>query len=105
MKKFGQPNLAIAQNIEQIPTPIGQPCEWCKEKFLAGEDGLAIPVVGDKGDGHYYHVNCFLRGIVGSVGHQEGSCSCYGGTKEDPPGLTKRQAADAAVELFRRNTA
>jgi hypothetical protein len=33
---------------------------------------------------------------LGSVGHQKGTCSCHGGTEEDPPEMTKRQAAVAA---------
>jgi hypothetical protein len=41
--------------------------------------------------------------IIGSVGYQNHTCSCYGGNQEDPEGMTVRKAAKAAAELFRRN--
>lgn len=43
------------------------------------------------------HLECWVRAGVGSVGHLRGRCSCYGGTEEDPDGLTLREAARAAV--------
>lgn len=50
------------------------------------------------------HRECFLRGIFGSVGHQRGLCTCNGGpgTMDDPPGMTAREAARAAVKEFER---
>jgi hypothetical protein len=50
------------------------------------------------------HRECEGRMVFGSVGHQLGRCSCRGcdGTMEDPPGMTKREAARAAVDLARR---
>jgi len=55
-------------------------------------------------DGLATHRNCFLRQVVGSVAHQMQTCSCYvkGSTLGDPPGMTKRQAADAAVGMWER---
>jgi hypothetical protein len=48
------------------------------------------------------HRECMLRQIVGSVGHQLGTCSCHGGEGPcDPPGMTVREAARAAADLFR----
>ena len=49
-----------------------------------------------------FHLNCFLRGIIGSVAHIEKRCSCFvpGSDEADPPGMTKRQAAEAAVKLY-----
>jgi hypothetical protein len=49
------------------------------------------------GDGRIHH-ECLIRAVVGSVGHQLRRCSCYGGDEEDPPGLTKREAARLAAE-------
>lgn len=54
------------------------------------------------------HRNCHMRSIIGSVGHQMRMCTCYvkqGEAIDDPPGMTKRQAADAAVALFKRRNA
>jgi hypothetical protein len=69
-------------------------CLNCEEPVLPGEQ-----------DPHFHsqpmHKECGIRGVVGSVGHLQKKCSCYGGTEEDPPGMTKRQAAQAAAALFR----
>jgi hypothetical protein len=51
-------------------------------------------------NGPVVHAECDLRAIAGSVGHQLGRCSCFGGDEEDPPGMTKREAARAAAALF-----
>jgi hypothetical protein len=47
-----------------------------------------------------YHRECHLRQVTGSVGHQLRQCSCYGGDREDPPELSVRDAARAAVALW-----
>jgi hypothetical protein len=53
-------------------------------------------------NGPLAHLNCFMRQTIGSVAHQLKQCRCYvpGSTEEDPPGMTKRQAADAAVAVY-----
>lgn len=43
------------------------------------------------------HQECLMRAVLGSLGHQRMRCSCFGGTEEDPPHMTKREAALAAV--------
>lgn len=43
------------------------------------------------------HFACQVRMIAGSLAHQQGRCSCYGGVDEDPPGLTLRQGALVAL--------
>lgn len=50
------------------------------------------------------HGECFLRAfIVGPVAHVLGQCACYGGHQQgDPEGMTKREAAVAAVEAKRQ---
>lgn len=68
-------------------------CLGCDELILPG-DRLA-PSFGQP-----LHFECGLRSIIGSVGHQKKNCSCYGGTEEDPPGMTRREAAKAAMEYF-----
>ena len=101
MKKFGGVNLAITETSQRVPVPIGKFCSYCEEPFLAEDAGIMLPHHGKKVVDHPYHQNCFLRTVLGSVGHQQGDCSCHGGTDEDPLNLTKRQAADAAVHHFR----
>jgi|SRR5215831_7111760 len=87
------PNIAA---LEQVPTPIGKPCLYCHELIVAADQGIMMPVfdVGERP----VHVECLIRMTVGSVGHQRGTCSCHGGTEEDPPGLTRREAARAAMD-------
>jgi hypothetical protein len=64
-------------------------CSYCEQEMDPRD--RAPEVVND--DMHYY---CLTRSVVGSVGHQFGRCSCNGGTFEDPPRLTRQQAAIAA---------
>lgn len=47
-----------------------------------------------------WHWECAARMVVGSVGHQKRKCGCYGGAEDDPPNMTKRQAAGAALRYF-----
>jgi hypothetical protein len=68
-------------------------CPWCEEPILDGET-LAPNYVQPT------HYECGLRGALGSVGHQRKRCSCYGGDEEDPPNMTRRQAAVAAALFF-----
>lgn len=79
-------------------------CIWCDEPVAPGEhrdfygvlDGRTVKQVAS-------HWECGARSIIGSVGHQQGLCSCDGGpgTLDDPPGMTKRQAAQAAFAYFK----
>lgn len=48
------------------------------------------------------HLSCAIRMAVGSVGHQLGLCRCPGrpGVLQDPPGLSRHEAARMAKELF-----
>jgi len=43
-----------------------------------------------------------LRLVIGSVAHLERRCCCYvpGSTEDDPPHMTPRQAARAALVLY-----
>ncbi len=72
-------------------------CLHCQEPLIEG-DSIAAFNNGEDA----MHRNCMLRGVIGSVAHQERRCSCYlpGSTAGDPPGMTLRQAADAAVSLW-----
>jgi hypothetical protein len=48
------------------------------------------------------HHECALRQVLGSVAHLEKRCSCYveGASEGDPEGMTRREAARAAVRLW-----
>jgi hypothetical protein len=50
----------------------------------------------------YLHRECAFRAVAGSVAHLQKRCSCYvpGSMESDPPGMTPRQAALAALKLW-----
>jgi hypothetical protein len=71
-------------------------CAYCEEEIMPGDllSDMMQPT----------HANCALRMVIGSVAHVEKRCSCYitAAHETDPPGMTKREAADAAAEAFRK---
>ena len=71
-------------------------CVFCGELVRSGE--AARTLVNDRN----VHHECALRQVIGSVAHLEQRCSCYvpGATCGDPPGMTRRQAANAAGRLW-----
>ena len=87
---------------DRCATPIGQSCLFCEESISSEDCGLTMPFASaeEEIDIKPIHTECLLRQTIGSVGHQRKTCSCFGGTEEDPPGLTKRQAALAAVREY-----
>jgi hypothetical protein len=79
-------------------------CHHCKEPILVTESGVVMSLLSlDGAELIAQHRECHLRQVFGSVGHQLGKCSCRGGSEDDPPGLTTRDAALAAVNLFYSN--
>jgi hypothetical protein len=78
----------------QVAPPIGQACLLCGEAIAEGDIGTI------DGADQVTHYECRMRGVIGSVGHQLRRCSCFGGTEEDPPGMSRRQAAQAACALW-----
>lgn len=99
MKWFGESwGAPVCEGCPQTSTPVGEVCNWCKEPIIDGETGVIYS------NGPAAHLNCFLRGIFGSVAHIEGRCSCVvpHGCANDPEGMTKRQGADAAVAAYYR---
>lgn len=96
-KSWGAPACDPEYHIE---TPAGAVCYQCDEGIEPDDTGVIL------GPAAACHLNCFLRTVFGSVDHQLGRCSCRGLEGDgDPPGLTRRQAADAAVDLFYRRNA
>ena len=82
----------------RVPAPVGVPCGYCEEAVTAEDRGCTIP---DADGGELpYHFECHIRLAIGSVAHQRGQCSCSGGRDHDPPGLTRRQAARAALDYW-----
>jgi hypothetical protein len=101
MHEFG-PKKWLRDSEGVVATPVGVPCQRCEEPIEVGDFGLVMPHVEAAGTARMapHHRECFLRSVFGSVGHQRKKCSCFGGTEEDPPEMTKREAAIAAVSEF-----
>lgn len=70
-------------------------CPRCEEPVLPGQAHPHLLYMQN------FHHECSARNVLGSVGHILGQCSCYGGTWEDPPLMTRRGAAQMALELTR----
>src|SRR3982751_214867 len=87
-----------ARLLDHVPTPVGEPCAWCAELVEAGNEGWGQSPIGP-----WFHEECFTRMILGSLGHQLQVCPCYGGDYEDPPALSTREAAKAALEQAQAN--
>ena len=100
MNLFGEPWNEMTKALEQVQIPIGEKCAWCDEEFIENDQGLEIPHLGEVIEFRSFHKNCFLREIVGSLGHQQKKCSCHGGDTEDPPEMSIREAANAAVDFW-----
>lgn len=77
-------------------TPV---CAHCGEAILATDECMPF-----NGGLVLMYRCCGLRGILGSLAHLQGRCSCYvpGSTAADPEGMTLRQAAEAAVAEWKR---
>lgn len=89
-----------------VATPVGELCLHCGEPIAIEDSGVIMPFLDSTGPRQAAeHRECLLRQVFGSVGHQRGLCSCNGGpgTMDDPPGMTNREAARAAVEEWERN--
>jgi len=99
MKWFGDAYGAeYEDDTPHTPTPVGAICPRCDEAIGPRDSGLTMMWNGEEKPLHY---ECHLRGIIGGVNHLRKNCTCCGGTEPpDPPELTKRQAARAAVSTW-----
>jgi len=85
----------------QIAVPVGETCLWCEEPIAAEDSGVRMPYLSDGPPrAVYQHVECFVRSLLGSVGHQLQLCPCFGGDETcEPETMTRRESARAACEL------
>jgi hypothetical protein len=86
-------------HLEIVAPPTEELCCWCEESFLEGEVGFVMDqITHDEAKDSFWHRECLIRNVMGSVAHQRKECSCFGGEGEDDSSLTKREAAKAAYE-------
>lgn len=105
MKYFGPPKFRKDWET-QIPTPVGQECQWCDVAIQESDCGTMQAVVKEV-NGELVtqmlplHHECGIRSVIGSVSHQKKLCSCFGGTQPDTEdGMTRHEAAIAAARYF-----
>jgi hypothetical protein len=74
-------------------------CIYCDEPILAEDSVYTMADPNQKA-----HRECIFRMVSGSVAHIEGRCRCADPASDctDPPGMTKREAAKAAQQTWRR---
>lgn len=100
---FGpEPFSRACHDLGRVAVPVDETCLWCKEKIEATDCGYIMEYVGDEITFAPEHVECMMRSVLGSVAHIEKRCSCYvpGSTCNDPPDMSLREAAKAAVRRF-----
>lgn len=80
-------------------------CLHCGEGVLPTDAQETVRLIRPTGyEYRHVHAACAARQVIGSVAHIERRCACYvpGADEGDAPGLTRRQAAEAALEAFQR---
>jgi hypothetical protein len=105
MKLFSPERATLCDDVEQVPTPIGEACLYCEESIEADDRGFLIPHWGETVTEEPWHQECLLRSVIGSVGHQLHHCECYGIEDISEGGLTKREAARHARDFMKRQVA
>ena len=104
MKWFGERAFAlICDDVPHAATPVGDVCQRCDEPITQSDSGFLIPHIREPGriEERPHHAECHIRVVIGGVNHLLGNCICCGGTEPpDPPSLTKREAALAAVAIW-----
>jgi len=76
---------------------ISDSCVWCDEPLTSRDRCFAsLPA----------HPECSIRMVFGPAAHLEGRCACVRGAFgiNDEEGLTRREAARAAVRVLERRT-
>lgn len=73
-------------------------CPYCREEIT---DTDTIKTMDSNVFTHCCHSECVTRNLIGGLNHLKRLCSCYGGTEPpDPPEMTNREAAKAAVSYW-----
>lgn len=106
---FGETwNAPMCDPTMHVETPVGSLCLQCEEEIGERDRGVTMPYLGLGANVHQaaVHLECHLRSILGGALCADGTCqNCgdgTGGAISDPPGLTAREAAIAAVAAHER---
>lgn len=66
-------------------------CLWCNEPILDHE--ARVPLNNDTA---WEHMECFIRSVMGSLGHQMHQCPCYGQFDKSEIRMSRRECARQA---------
>lgn len=103
MKRFG-PNAARDDDIEVIPTPVGELCFDCNEPIEDGQWGVAMPFGDTTGWREVsIHGECEFREIMGGIEHLTAPKDHPVGTCYDNSPYTRRQSAVLAFQWWREH--
>jgi hypothetical protein len=69
---------------------------------LCGYCGEIITAESRRVEPRWWHVECLVRSVIGSVGHQKRMCHCYGEIDTSEDDLTLREAAVRSFRYFQR---
>ena len=67
---------------------------YCDEEILPTDRARA------DASGNEFHHECFLRMVIGSVGHQQNECDCHGLEDHSEEGISRREAAQRALAYW-----
>lgn len=85
---FGTWVAGYTEDMKPIPTPIGEPCSYCDEAIVDGDNGAVMKYMGT------VHRECSLRSVAGGIGHQVNhEHYCLGELGTDA-GLSRRRSAE-----------
>ena len=105
MQWFGDdPPPAFVDPESHTSVPIGELCVWCDEAVTAQDSGVMIDCIGESCvRRRAQHYECHLRQVIGGVNHLRKLCTCCGGSlPPDPSGMSRRNAAQLAVDEWER---
>ena len=90
------------QVITSIPAAaVNDLCPYCDEPITPND--ISLPI---NNSAVFVHRECLIRQVGGSVNHQEKRCSCYvEGAGDGEEGLSKRESARKATDLYEQRTA
>jgi hypothetical protein len=88
---------AIITYVNSIDREVDAPtCPLCSELVYSFEEARSI-----NGHPRGAHVECLIRSVAGSVGHQKGQCLCYTLVEDvSENGMSRREGAIAAYNYY-----
>ena len=109
---FGRRMAHFDDHVIRYEMPLREPCLRCEEPIVEGDSGVMVlvgkgqlgPLVAVRPEP--MHWACWMRGIIGSLSHIEKQCGCFvsGSDHNDPPNVTRREAAELALAAWEQLT-